>query len=93
MQRRLFYTSPVDHHSAESWGRLASSLKRAVESTCGGASVEVGSEPLFTYGTDTEEALAEIEEQHLGPREVRIDLWCSIVVYAPEIGEPVVFVI
>ncbi len=83
MQRRLFYTSPVDHHNSESWEGLASSLKRAVVSACdSGLSVQVGTRPLFGYGTDTEEALAEIEEQHLAPREVRIDLWSSIVFYA-----------
>jgi hypothetical protein len=83
MERRLFFTSPVDHHNLRDWGSLARSLKAAVEAACGrDVSVVIGSQPVFGHGTDVDETLAELEEQRLGLREVRVDLWCSIVVYA-----------
>ncbi len=83
MQRRLFYTSPVDHHNLEHWADLGRSLSRAV-ATIGDSelSVEVGTRPIFGYGSDSEEATAAVEEQRLAPRQVRIDLWCSICFYA-----------
>lgn len=82
MERRLFFTSPVDHHNLGSWDGLGRSLKAAVAASCGrDVSIEVGTRPVFGYDTDVDETLAELEELRLGPREIRVDLWCSIFFY------------
>lgn len=82
MQRRLFFTSPVDHRSLGGWDGLARSLKAAVAACCErDVTIEVGPRPVFGYGTDVDETRAELEELRLGPREVRVDLWCSVVHY------------
>lgn len=82
MERRLFFTSPVDDRNSGDWAGLARSLKAAVAASCGGdVAVAVGSEPVFGYGTDVDETLAELGELRLGPRDVRVDLWCSVVYY------------
>ncbi len=83
MQRRLFYTSPVDHHNLEEWPDLARSLSHAAEAACDrDIRLEVGPRPVFGYGTDVEEMLSALEAQELAPRQVRVDLWCSICFYA-----------
>lgn len=83
MQRRIFYTSPIDESGLDRWQGLAGRLERAVAATCDGkVSVTAGTQPVFGRGTDVDETLAALEEERLAPRDVRIDLWCSVPFYA-----------
>lgn len=80
--RRSFYTAPVDHQTLADWPKLAERLRRAAVKACErDAETEVGSEPVFTYGTDVEETLLGLEDFQSEPRTVRIDLWNAMVRY------------
>jgi len=83
MERRLFYTSPVDHDRLDVWPALSRDLRSVVESCCSNkVIIALGQDPVFGYGTDSGEALARLESTFLDPRDVRIELWSSIRHYA-----------
>lgn len=82
MERKLFYTSPIDHDQLDIWPALARELRDAVQSCCSTkVSIALGEEPVFGYGTDSEEAFAALEDTFLDLRDVRIELWSSIRQY------------
>lgn len=79
MEKRYFFSSPIDHDSLDTWPGLAESLAKMARQVCRGEiSVVVGSKPVFGYDIDAYESLEALAQDPLDPREVRVDLWSDV---------------